>query len=121
MNKNIISPTEASLLLHKLFSERVSVVAFLISPASQLKLGLTGFIDSITELTGLVISPVRPASFKDGYLSIKLLGRDAEFVYSEVREIPEEERTQFDGAHGDSVLIIRFLDCKDLLALFFTV
>jgi hypothetical protein len=119
MNKNIISAADADLLLHKIFSDKLLVLAFFISPSGT-KLAFSGFIDSVTGKEGLVISPKPPASVNSGFFSIRLFDQSVEYIYSEASEIPKEERGQFDGAYGESVLIMRFLDRNDLLALFFT-
>jgi hypothetical protein len=112
-----ISVSEASDLLSKLLSERISLLAFFRSP--RLEFRLPGFVDSVTSDNGLVVSVSGPPiDTKRGYLHVLRFER-CDFWYGERRELSPELQ-ELGDRYGESVLTIRFLDCEDLLLLLFT-
>jgi hypothetical protein len=111
-----ISLEDADLILDKLISERVPLVAFLSTP-SGLYAKLSGFLDSKTDEVGLVISVARPPSAGVAYFEVP--AAKCEFLYGEVREFPELQK-DFADKYGESALIVRFPRTGELLRLFFT-
>ena len=119
MNSNMISSDDARSLLTKLLEERIPVVAFFVGTSGE-KVGLSGKVDSVSQLSGLVVSVSRPPTTATGYLVIPVHEWDCDCSYGDVRLLPAEERERFKGSFGESVLTIRFSDTKSILALFFT-
>lgn len=52
---NIISPEEAGLVLHRLVTEQLPVVAFFISADKSVRATVRGFVNSFTQDAGLAI------------------------------------------------------------------
>ena len=89
MTKTILSPTEGLDLLSKLLSEHIRVHALSMWGTGSLVL-LSGFVDSLTDLNGIVISAASPPSEGSGYISVRTFGRTCEFSYCDKRELPSE-------------------------------
>jgi hypothetical protein len=119
MNPNMISLDDARSLLTKLLEERIPVIAFFVTSTGD-KVALSGKVDSISQLSGLVVSVARPPTAATGYLAVPINNRACECSYGDVRLLPAEEREKFKDSFGESVLTIRFLDTEDTLGLFFT-
>jgi hypothetical protein len=118
MSKHVISSQEAMLLFSRLVSERISVTAQF-SSAGGTRVILAGFVDSTSALNGVVISPTRPPSTKDGFMMVPFDGRTFEFSYCDRRELPagfEKLAAQV----GDTVLLVRFMNPVETFGLIFT-
>ena len=114
-----ISLREAVDLIEKLFAERLPLCAFFESPIG-VRASVSGFLDSATRNVGLVVSVARPPSEGPGWINVPFLSdTECEFSYGEKRELPEEIR-RLSEEHGESCLVIRFLESGELFALFFT-
>jgi hypothetical protein len=109
MSKHIISAEDAGILLLKLFDERILVRAVLLFPCGT-RVTFSGFVDSITEEVGLVLSLTRPPSDGAATISIPFFDRECEFLYGDKRELPEDEREELADKYGDSVLSLDFAD-----------
>ena len=116
---NNISLPDAVDLLQKLFSERVTVFAFSISPTGT-KVKLSGFLDSMTVENGLVVFVGTPAGQGRAWIAVPTDKRTCDFTYGEVREIPLEMRQHFSEEYGSSALIMKFRDSGEYLVLLFT-
>jgi hypothetical protein len=117
MNRNVISAKEASLIYGKLISERTPVTAFFTSTMGD-KIVFPGFIESVSLRSGVVVSVDRPPSIKSGLVIIPLARRMFDFSYCEQGELPSETATM--GVEvGDTVLLIRFFEPFETLALTF--
>jgi hypothetical protein len=71
MNKNVISPDEALKLVRKLITEKISVQATLYT-GSGLTIRLKGFVVSVSEPTGVVVSTEHPVSGNKGACLMRL-------------------------------------------------
>ena len=118
MNKNVISSDDAASLLSKLLSERVPVHALLIFPSGT-RVVFSGFVDSVTPQTGIVLSVARPPSDGPATISVPIFDRECEFGYADARELPEKGREELVQRYGDAVLSFRFID-GDFLGITFT-
>jgi hypothetical protein len=118
MSKTILSFNEGLDLLRKLLAERIPLHALSMWETGS-HVVLSGFVDSITSRTGIVISAARPPSHGPGFISVMLSGRNCEFSYCDKRELPPET-IEFTPELGDTVLLLRFLDSHEILALTFT-
>jgi hypothetical protein len=120
MNRNVLSSTEASELIRKLISDKVSVQATLFT-SSGLKIRIKGFVDGMTDVAGLVVATESPASRSKGaWISVPVRNRTAVCLYADKRDFPEAEREQFAEEFGDTLLFFDFVDCQEKLALTFT-
>jgi hypothetical protein len=118
---NQISQDAAFDLLNKCLLEKIPVLAFFVERRGM-RVRLEGFLDSATEELGLVFSVKTPPSKGPAFFSIPILGRECEYSYGEVREIPAEIRAQLrEPLPGESALVVFFRDTGDWLAVFFTV
>jgi hypothetical protein len=121
MSTNIISLTEASLLLDKLVTEPIAVVAFFVSVDGS-KTVLRGFVDSITLEDGILISATRGKPNESSTLAVGLpgdpLGADCTFVYGDKRELDESRREELSAKYGDAALSILFPSGSRLNLLF---
>lgn len=116
---NNISLPDAVDLLQKLFSERIPIFAFSISPTGT-KVKLSGFLDSMTVENGLVVSVGTPAGQGPACIAVPTNQRICDFTYGEVREIPLEIRQHFSKEYGSSTLIMKFRDSGEYFVLLFT-
>jgi hypothetical protein len=113
-----ISVDDTSDLLTKLLSERVPLVAFFRSPFFEAK--TPGFVDSITKEDGVTISVSGPpVDASKGYIFVRSPNRPCDCWYGEKRELPESLKHLSD-TFGESILVIRFPESEETLALFFT-
>jgi hypothetical protein len=120
MDTNSIPSKDALDLVQKLFSEKVLVQASLFGP-SRLGVRVKGFIVSVTELNGIVVSTERPFAVNEGaWICVPLAGRNAVCSYGDKREYPEAEREQFSEQFGDAILIFNVIDSNERFALTFT-
>lgn len=120
MDKNTISSKEALELVSKLLAEKISVQASLFSP-SGLRTRVKGFVDSLSELNGIVVSTESPVSPNEGaWISVPVSNRDAVCSYADKREFPDADKERFAENFGDTMLIVDFLDSKERFALTFT-
>ena len=112
-----ISESEAADLLSKLQVERIPLCAMLVSPSGA-HARMPGFVDSITQDNGLVISVSGvPIDTSRGYLQFSPFRSGCEYSFGDKRELPDNFRIE---SVGDSALVFRFLDTGERLALFFT-
>lgn len=116
-----ISPSEASDLLLKLFTEQSRVAAFFMGPEGT-RIRLDGFVVGATREAGLFIGNRRVPEVSDAYINVFPF-REGEcvFSYGEKREIASEARAFLTSDIGDSALTIRFVVSDEILTLFFTV
>jgi hypothetical protein len=120
MNTNALSSTEVSDLLNKLITDRVTVQASLFA-ASGLKIRLKGFVDSVTEPNGIVVSTERPVSRNQGaWISVPVSNRTLVCLFADKRDYPDGQREQFAEEFGDTLLLFEFVDSDEQLALTFT-
>jgi hypothetical protein len=117
MGRNAVSSKEALDLLAKLLAEETPVCASLFA-SSGLRARLRGFVNSITELNGVVVSSEAPPSIGTNWLSVPLSGREAVCLYGDKREFGDAGAT-FAQEYGDTMLSFRFADSSDLLVLTF--
>lgn len=78
-----------------------------------------GFIESVSLRNGVVVSVDRPPSAKSGLVIIPLARRMFDFSYCDRRELPPE-LGGMRAEVGDTVLLIRFFEPLETLALTFT-
>ena len=95
MSANIISPEQASLLLHRLVTERIRVLAWFTSADGSVKAKVSGFVTSFTRDIGMVVSSQHPFFTPDTTLPATIVFSDravagSVFTYSDDAEIPEE-------------------------------
>lgn len=115
-----ISLDEAADLLRKLLSERVPVQATF-SGRDGTFITLFGFVDSLTNEVGLVVSESGPPlDVSRGYLSFAF-NVGCTCWYGEKRELAEEIRSSFSTMRGDSVLYFLREEAGERLSLFFNV
>jgi hypothetical protein len=116
-----ISPLEADSLLSKLLTERIPLKAFFKAPFVEVQ--IPGFIDGKTAEDGVLISESGPPiDVRHGFLRVSGFERRCDFWYGEQREVSEEVRKIASARDvGESVLVIRFLDTDEVLALYFTI
>jgi hypothetical protein len=120
MDKNTISSKEALELVSKLVAEKISVQASLFSP-SGLRTRFRGFVDSLSELNGIVVCTESPVSPNEGaWISVPISNRDVVCAYADMREFPDGDKERFAEDFGDTMLIVDFLDSKERFALTFT-
>jgi hypothetical protein len=119
MAGNIITWNEALDLAGKLLNEETPVHASSFSP-SGLRARVRGFIDSITDSNGLVVSSVRPPSDAVAWMAVPLRRRDATCYFGDKRDFAEVGREELAPTYGDTVLAFHFNDSNDLLILFFS-
>jgi hypothetical protein len=60
MKASIISPEDASLLLHRFVTERIRVLAWFVSADGSVKAKISGFVTSFTRNIGMVLSSEHP-------------------------------------------------------------
>jgi hypothetical protein len=117
MNENVISSAEAHDLFGKLISEHIRVTAAYLSATGAQAL-LSGFVDSVSARSGIVVSATQPISESER-ISVPLAGRNAEISYCDRRELPPGAESLATKV-GDTVLLIRFLDDGETFFLTFT-
>ena len=112
MSSSIIPLVDARLLLNKLMSEAIPVVAFFAAVDGSTVV-LPGFVSGTKSEDGLVISSVRdlPLPLSASILTVKLPGdppgSECSFMYGDKREVEDERRREeLAGKHGDSGLAI---------------
>src|SRR6266478_4305199 len=87
MNPNMISLEDARSLLMKLLDERIPVIAFFVTSTGD-KVALSGKVDSVSQLGGLIVSVARPPTVVTGYLTVPIQNRACECSYGDVRLLP---------------------------------
>jgi hypothetical protein len=95
MKANIISPEDASLLLHRFVTERIRVLAWFVAVDSSVKAKVSGCVTSFTHDIGMVISSEHPFFTPDTTFPATVVFADkaiaeCTFRYSDDAEIPEE-------------------------------
>jgi hypothetical protein len=107
---NEISIGEADLLLEKLYSEAVPVVAYYVHDG--MKVMRHGVVTGLSPEVGLTVADKETVPLYD-YLAVSLgspTGASCTFWYGDKRELPEETRADTVEKLGDAVLAI---DCPD--------
>lgn len=105
-----ISIAEADLLLGKLYSESVPVVAYY--AREGVKVMRHGIITGVSPEAGLVVADKESVPLYD-YLAVSLgspTGTNCTFWYGDERELPEGDRAEVVEKLGDAVLLIQ---CSD--------
>jgi NADPH-dependent 2,4-dienoyl-CoA reductase/sulfur reductase-like enzyme len=109
---NAISVGEADLILEKLYSEAVPVVAYYVR--AGVKVMRHGIVTGVSPEFGLVVSDDKESVVQYDYLAISLgspTGASCTFWYGDVRELPDEtSRAETVEKLGESVLLI---ECGD--------
>ena len=104
MSKNIISWDEAGLLIKKLMTESIPVLAFLVSSdGSQTK--LHGFVSSVTAEVGLVVCAEQGKPGTSSSVRVPIVG--AEFLFGDKREMAEDVREELAAKYGEAILMLR--------------
>jgi hypothetical protein len=115
-----ISEQEASDLLSKLLQER-RPLRILFVTGSGVRCNLPGFIESMSEKKGLVVSESgAPVNNRSAWLNIRAFNRRCEFHYGEMREIPADFQALMEPEEAESMLMIRFLDAGETAMFFFS-
>ena len=107
---NEISIREADLILEKLYSEAIPVVAYYV--CDRVKVMRRGIVTGVSSEVGLVVAEKESVT-QDDYLAVRLgspAGASCRFWYGDVRELPDETRSETVEHLGESVLLIR---CPD--------
>ena len=114
-----ISLADASDLLQKLFSERLRLATFFITPSGA-RVRLDGFLTGAKKKEGLFIT-TRPLPDGGGdWINVSpFVEGECTFSYGEQREVAEEFR-EFTRGLGESALIITFLNTEERFCIFFT-
>lgn len=112
-----ISLAEASDLLQKLFSEKVRLATFFVTP-SRARVRLDGFLTGARIAEGLFVT-TRPLPDSGGdWINVSPFNEgECVFSYGEAREVADELREQI---LGESALIITFRTTGERFAIFFT-
>jgi hypothetical protein len=121
MSKNEISLEDVGLLINKLMTESIPVIAFFVS-REGVQVKFRGFVDSVTAEMGLHLATAKGSPEGSSYLSVPVgnpVGSGCRFVFGDKRELPEEKREEWVGKLGDSALTI-LLPFGARLSLFFT-
>jgi hypothetical protein len=114
MSENIISPSDAGLLIHRFVTEAIPVVTFYTSADHLLKLKIRGFITSFTKDIGLTLSTESPAIKPETTLPAYVMFSHnaiatSTFEYSDETEVPEDfELTsglRINLPNGDTLII----------------
>jgi hypothetical protein len=114
MSDNIISPSDARLLIHRFVTERVPVLAWFVSADQSLKVKVTGFVTGFTREVGMVIcteSPAtKPGTSLPAYMMFSHLAvSDSVFRYSDETELPEDfelgSGLRIDLPNGDALTL----------------
>jgi len=116
MSKNIISSEDARLLIKKLMTESIPVLAFLISSEGP-HIKLSGFVNGVSAREGLVVCGIQGKPTESSYLRVPL-EQGCEFLFGDKREMEESVREPLAAKYGDSVLMFRF-PSGSVLGLFF--
>jgi hypothetical protein len=116
MSANPLSFQDAVDLLKKLLDERIPVHAHFMSGRGA-DARVAGFVDSLTQEVGIVISPKGPLG--DTYLAFPI-AEDCTFFFGDKRELPPERRDFLAAMYGDASLVIT-TRVQDTLSLFFTI
>ncbi|MGD0402486.1 MAG: hypothetical protein ABSB66_04755 [Candidatus Acidiferrales bacterium] len=117
MNKNTIAAEDARLLFDKLISENVPVIAFFRS-TTGMKVLMSGFVDSVTDKNGVVLTASKPVLKASGFMSVPTFGRDVEFSYCDAREMPVA-MAGVSTKIGNTVLLLNFVEPLESLFLTF--
>ena len=103
MLRQSIAPQIAALLLKKLGTESIPVVASLVS-AQGLHAKIFGFIGSVpTDGCGIVISGTKGQLDESPFLRVQI--RNARFKYGDKREFDDVPRHQGVSNYGDAILV----------------
>jgi hypothetical protein len=94
MSANVISPEDASLLLHRFVTERIRILALFTSADGSVKATVSGFVTSFTRELGMIVSSEHPFFTPDTKFPATLVFADkavaeCTFRYSDDAEIPE--------------------------------
>jgi hypothetical protein len=117
MDKSIISPEDAHLLLNKLISEKTPVHALLTFPSGA-RVNFSGFVIRMLPSTGLVLSVALPPARGGTTIAVPIFERNCEFGYVDSRVLPAEGREELVANYGDTVLSCTFTD-GDFLGILF--
>lgn len=116
-----ISLDEATDILRKLLTERVPVHASFSSPTDRTYVSLFGFVDSISDANGLVVSESGPPiDVSRGFLCFAF-NIGCEYLYGEKRELAGQIKDAIPEPRGDSALMFRRPRTGELMVLFFTI
>lgn len=122
ISTNTIPLNEAALLLDKLLTESIPVVAVFVSPEGSRTI-LRGFVDNITADDDILVSAIKGKPATSSKLSIPFpgepLGSDCRFGFGDKREIDESQREELAAKYGDAALVV-FLPSGSRLNLLFT-
>ena len=64
MSANIISPSDAGLVLHRLVTERVGIIVWFVSVDTSVRIKIDGFITSFERRNGLAICSNYPSALE---------------------------------------------------------
>jgi hypothetical protein len=104
MSKNVISRDEAGLLIKKLMTESIPVIAFLVT-AEGAHSRLRGFVDSVTLDVGLVVCTEQGSPSKGSAIRVPIAG--GEFLFGDKRETAEDVREELAEKYGEAVLMLQ--------------
>jgi len=107
---NEISVGEADLILEKLYSEAVPVVAYYVRDG--VKVMRHGVVTGVSPEVGLTVADEESVPLYD-YLAVSLgapLGAGCTFWYGDKRELSDENRAEMAEKLGDAALLIQ---CPD--------
>lgn len=102
MHENLISPQLAALLLKKLDTESIPIVAFLVC-GQALHARILGFVGSVTDSHDIVIAGKKGQSEESA--SIRVQMPEAKFRYADKREYDENPRYQGVTRYGEARLV----------------
>jgi hypothetical protein len=115
MSKSVISWDEAGLLIKKLMTESIPVIAFLVT-ADGAHTTVRGFVDSVTLEVGLVVCTEQGKPGDSSCVKVPIVG--GEFLFGDKREMTEDVREELAAKYGEAVLMLR-LPSGSVLSLIF--
>jgi hypothetical protein len=119
MSLNKISLEDADLLIRKLMSESIPVVAYMVcADGSHCK--LKGSLDSVTQDTGVIVAGTQGKPAESSNLALVFGKSDnLEIFFGDKREIPSDSREELAKRFGDTALTFRVRSSGAMLTLFF--
>jgi hypothetical protein len=94
MSDNTISADDAGLLLHKLVTEGVPVIAYFVSADGYRTAKFNGFVGTFTQAKGLVVCTESPLSRRDKPRAYMTFAHDeivaSSFIYADETTMPED-------------------------------
>jgi hypothetical protein len=119
MSENILSRKDAESQLHRFITKKIPIVGWFVSRNNSVQARISGFVDSLSDRVGLVISTesvrINPASRMPTYMIFShALISASEFRHFDEAEVPEGLHLgaglRIDFPDGDSLSILEKRD-----------